>query len=124
MLGDLAWIDLAAHDAEGATRFYRELFGWTAHLQAANGGQFVRLRNAGATLGSLYQLARGDIAAGVPSHWTAYVRVTSADAAAERAVRLGGRCVVAPFEVHGAARIALIQDPDGALIGLWQDLTT
>ena len=36
--GRFCWMDLAATDARGATEFYRELFGWTPILQAANGG--------------------------------------------------------------------------------------
>jgi predicted enzyme related to lactoylglutathione lyase len=30
--------------------------------------------------------------------------------------------VVAPFDVPGTARIALIQDAVGALVGLWQPI--
>jgi predicted enzyme related to lactoylglutathione lyase len=33
---------------------------------------------------------------------------------------LGGKVIVAPFEVAGVARIALIEDAVGALLGLWE----
>lgn len=41
-------------------------------------------------------------------------------ALAPRIAALGGRILVAPFEVEGIARIALIEDAVGAVLGLWQ----
>jgi predicted enzyme related to lactoylglutathione lyase len=37
-------------------------------------------------------------------------------------VALGGEAVVLPFVVSGVARIALILDSVGALVGLWQPI--
>lgn len=68
----------------------------------------------------MYPLNRAQREGGVPSHWTAYVRVDALDAAARRVRDGGGRVVVAPFAVDGVARIALIADPAGALLGLWE----
>jgi len=122
MAGGFCWVDLAARDATVARRFYAEVFGWSAHDQAANGGIFTRLRAGGADVGSLYQLGAAQREAGAPSHWTPYVAVDAIDAAARRVEAAGGRVVVAPFEVDGVARIALVQDAVGALLGLWQAL--
>jgi predicted enzyme related to lactoylglutathione lyase len=46
--------------------------------------------------------------------------VNSALATARGVAAWGGRLVVAPFDVPGTARIALIEDAVGALVGLWQ----
>jgi predicted enzyme related to lactoylglutathione lyase len=114
------WVDLATTDAPRATAFYRDVFGWTAREQAANGGCFTRLRHADRDVGSLYQLSRAQIAQGVPSHWTPYVGVADIDDAARRAVAAGGRLLVRPFMVDGVTRIALIADAAGAHLGLWE----
>jgi len=116
------WHDLATADAPAALRFYGAVFGWSATVQQANGGSFFRLRSAACDVGSLYPLSRRQLDAGVPSHWTSYVRVDDAEAAARRVQDAGGRIVVAPFAVDGAATIALLADPAGALLGLWQEL--
>ena len=42
--------------------------------------------------------------------------------AVRRAVSLGGTVVANPFVVSGIARIALILDSVGALIGLWEPI--
>ena len=119
--GRFCWIDLAASDAERAKAFYGALFGWSARDQAANGGVFTRLHLAGRDVGSIYQITRAHLARGVPSHWTPYVRVADVDSASRRALRLGGQQLIAPFEVDGVARIALVADTVGAMVGLWQD---
>jgi len=120
--GAFCWLDLAARDVTVAQRFYAETFGWGFVEEQANGGHLTRCRVGGQDVGSLYQLNRAQLEAGVPSHWTPYVRVELAEATARRAVSLGGRLVVAPFDVDGFARIALIQDAAGALLGLWEPL--
>jgi predicted enzyme related to lactoylglutathione lyase len=54
------------------------------------------------------------------SHWTPYVRVNDIEHAARRAAQIGGEVVVEPFLVSGVARIALILDAVGAVVGLWE----
>lgn len=118
--GQLCWVDLAASDAASARRYYERLFGWTARDEHFNGGLFTRLKLAGHDVGSLYQLQRAHIDRGVPSHWTPYVRVADADDSLRYAERLGGSIVARPFTIPGLARIAVVRDPVGAPIGLWQ----
>jgi hypothetical protein len=115
-------MDLAATDSASAKAFYGRLFGWTCFDQPANGGFFTRLQLAERDVGSLYQLRRGQVADGVPSHWTPYIRVDSISAIAERVPALGGKVLVAPFDVAGIARVALILDSVGAQVGLWEPL--
>ena len=43
-----------------------------------------------------------------------------ADAAAAKAAQAGGRVVVAPFGSLDGGRMAIVADPAGAVIGLWQ----
>jgi uncharacterized protein len=120
--GRFCWVDLAATDAGVAKSFYAQLFGWTSCEQLANGGSFTRLQLSNSDVGSIYQMTHARLDAGMPSHWTPYVRVDDANAAARRAVLLGGEVIVAPFVVSGIARIALILDSVGALVGLWESI--
>ena len=120
--GTFCWVDLAASDAGLAQQFYAQAFGWSFHAQSVLGGHYTRCRLGDADVGSIYQLNQAQRANGVPSHWTPYIAIAVADvdAAVQRVVACGGRSVVAPFDVPGAARIALIEDAVGALVGLWQ----
>lgn len=121
--GRFCWVDLATADSAKARAFYEQLFGWRSSEQRANGGSFSLLQLAGENVGSLYQLDRAHRERGVPSHWTPYVRVEDVEATAERVTRLGGSVLVGPLHVPGIAHIALILDPVGATVGLWQPVT-
>ena len=118
--GSFCWLDLAACDDERAKAFYAQAFGWRYAMQHANGGVFTRCRVGGGDVGSLYRLTQAQRQQGVPSHWTPYLRVVDVDALTPRVASLGGRVLVAPFDVQGIARIALIEDAVGAVVGLWQ----
>lgn len=120
--GSFCWLDLAASDARAAMDFYAAAFGWTFATVQANGGSFTRCIAGDADVGSLYPLPRAQLEHGVPSHWTPYVRVDDIDALCSRVAALGGQVRVRPFDVDRTARIALIEDAVGALLGLWQPL--
>ena len=59
-------------------------------------------------------------AAGAPPNWFSYVTVARVDESAARAGELGGTVHAGPFDVMGAARVAVVADPTGAMIGLWE----
>jgi predicted enzyme related to lactoylglutathione lyase len=49
-----------------------------------------------------------------------YVLVASADDTAATATKLGGTLLAGPFDVMTFGRMAVIQDPTGAVFSLWQ----
>jgi len=120
--GQFVWHDLAAADTAAAIDFYRAVFGWTAISARANGGRFIRLQADGHDVGSMYALNRRERGQGVPSHWTAYVCVESVEASTRRVEEAGGVILVRPFDVEGVARIALVADTLGSIMGLWESL--
>jgi uncharacterized protein len=53
------------------------------------------------------------------SYWRHFIRVSdSADAAAERAQKAGGKVVMAAMEVPGGDRIAVLSDPQGVVFAV------
>lgn len=118
--GRFCWLDLAAGDAAVARSFYGALFGWCAEDQFVGDGHFTRFVLDETGVASLYQLNRHHLADGVPSHWTPYLAVIDAEETASQAAALGAKILVKPFDVGKIARVCLMQDPCGALIGLWQ----
>jgi hypothetical protein len=94
--------------------------GWRYQEQAANGGVYTRVDADGVAVGSMYQLSQAHRELGMPSHWMPYVRVERIEAAVERAEALGGTVLVRPFAVADLTRVAVIADPVGACLGLWE----
>lgn len=114
---------MAAADTAAAIPFYRAVFGWTAITEHANGGRFIRLLSDGCDVGSMYELSRREREHGMPSHWIPYVCVENIEAAARTAENAQGAILVRPFKVGNIARIALVGDSVGSIIGLWESLT-
>ena len=121
--GTFSWVDLAAHDADAAERFYTRLFGWTAERMQfgpAESDVYVMLRRDGRDAAALYAMDPTQKAQGLPSAWLSYVTVESADEAAARARTLGGTVLADAFDVVDAGRMALLGDPSGAMFAAWE----
>jgi predicted enzyme related to lactoylglutathione lyase len=69
---------------------------------------------------AIYDLDEERQEQGVLSHWLAYVSVESADATVSRTRELGGEVSVEPHESHAGARMAVVADPAGASLAVWQ----
>ncbi len=54
---------------------------------------------------------------GIPSHWFAYIEVDDVDARVEAAKKAGATIKRAPWDIPGVGRIAIVQDPTGAVAG-------
>jgi len=122
MFGKFIWHDLAATDTVAAIDFYRAVFGWTAVAENANGGQFIRLQHEGQDIGSMYSLSQRERQYSVPSHWTPYISVENSGLTVSQVKAAGGAILVEPFVVGSTARIALITDNIGSVMGLWESL--
>ncbi len=119
--GTFSWIDLATTDAAAAKQFYGQLFGWEAHdMPAGEAGIYTMLTLAGREVAALYEMNADMRSQGVPPHWLSYVTVDDVDTTAEKAASLGGTLLSPPFDVMESGRMALIQDPTGAMFALWQ----
>ena len=114
--GTFSWAELATTDTAGAKTFYTSLFGWEAEDQPipGGGGEYTFLKKDGLEAAALH----GHLPDGTPPNWTSYVTVEDADAAAEKARELGATPLAGPFDVGQAGRMAVIQDPQGAVLAV------
>lgn len=119
--GEFAWVDLSAHDMTAASRFYKEVFGWTATLQDTKGGPpYAEFRIDDAAVAGLGQMPDTMKSQGIPPMWNSYVHVEDVGAIVDRAPELGGKVTVPVTRVMDAGHLAFVQDPTGGHLGLWQ----
>jgi hypothetical protein len=119
--GTFCWPELSTHDQEGAKKFYTSLFGWTFEDNPmGESGTYTMLKHKGEAVGALYQMEEQRRAQGVPPNWGSYVAVENADKATARAKELGATVMMEPFDVMEHGRMAILQDPTGAVFQVWQ----
>jgi predicted enzyme related to lactoylglutathione lyase len=118
--GAFCWHEVATRDAPGAKQFYRDVFGYDLDDQEipGGGGTYTMLRAGGGDVAGLYEMS-GETFEGVPPHWMPYVWVDDVDATAAKAGELGGSIAAEPMDIPGVGRMAVIEDPTGAVISIY-----
>jgi predicted enzyme related to lactoylglutathione lyase len=118
--GSFCWIELGTSDQAAAKSFYTSLFGWTVNDFPMGPGQFYSMfALQGRNTGAAYTLDPKNMP-GIPPNWALYVCVESADTAAGKAGENGGKVLGGPFDVSEFGRMAVLQDPTGAIFNVWE----
>ncbi len=117
LAGAPCWIDLTTSDPERSREFYARLFGWTpGEPNEEFGGYFEFFRDGAPVAGGMQN--RPEF--GAPDQWAVYLSVADARKTMEAALAKGARQEVEPMEVGDLGTMAVITDPGGATIGMWQ----
>jgi predicted enzyme related to lactoylglutathione lyase len=117
--GTPSFVDLATTDEAGATKFYGDLFGWTAEAMPMGPDQYYHMFSLkGSTVAGMYKISPE--MGNHPPYWATYITVENADEAGQRAVDAGGKLVMEAMDVFDAGRMVGIQDPQEAFVNLWQ----
>jgi len=119
--GTFCWADLTTTDQGAAKTFYSGLFGWEIEdMPVDESTSYSMARIDGKNVAAISPQPPFQRDASVPPVWNSYVSVESADATAARAEELGGSAHAPPFDVMGAGRMAVLQDPQGAFFMAWE----
>ena len=109
-------VELSSTDPEAAKAFYGELFSWHLEDTQMPVGTYTMV-NPGDGVGG--GMMRQPIP-GAPSAWLPYVVVDDVKSSVEKAVSLGANVTMDVTAIPGMGHYAIIEDPTGASIGLWQ----
>ena len=118
-IGKVGWIDISVDDATGLRDFYATVTGWQP--ESAPMGDYDDFimntpHGASATAGICHARAGN---ANMPGQWLIYITVEDVDASARACKEQGGKLIVEPKSM-GGARFCVIEDPAGAVAGLYQ----
>ncbi len=115
--GTFAWFELMTPEPTAIAPFYEALFGWTTELgmEMEQGNYWMFKRGEESRAGLM------GMPPDVPqANWLAYIAVDDLDQAVGRVSKLGGSVMAEPMAVPGTGRFAVIQDPVGAFVALFQ----
>jgi predicted enzyme related to lactoylglutathione lyase len=117
--GRFVWHELAVPSQDAAQSFYLKVTPWKTEPWD-HSPDYTLLTNEGTPLGGIAELTKDLAARGVPPHWLPYVSVYDVDACARQAVALGGQLRMGPKEVPNIGAWAVIADPQGAALGIYE----
>jgi len=115
--GRLAYVQVPALDVRASAAFYHEMFGWQTRpgLTASSPSHLSFTDATGDMIGAFVTGRAIASEAGV----ILYIYVHGLDATLEKMVAAGSTVVKPPYE-EGDLWVALLRDPAGNTIGIWQ----
>jgi uncharacterized protein len=114
------WYELITTDLVAAGAFYASVVGWEMRDASMPGMAYTLCATPRGTVCGLIDLPAEAGRLGAKPCWIGYVGVDDVDAAATRAIELGGVVEVAPQTVPGVSRFAIITDPQLVPLGVFK----
>lgn len=114
--GAISWSELLTNDVKAAKSFYEQLFGWTYADVTVEDMVYTLVKVHGEEVAGI--MPTPPDAGPMPPAWGLYVTVDDVDAAAEKAVALGGRVYLPPKDIPEVGRFCVIGDPQGAFLSM------
>ena len=114
--GRFVWYELLTTDPKAAIAFYTEVVGWRA--QQWEGSDYMMWVASQGALGGVSQLPEAAVRMGAPPYWQANVEVANVDESCAKVKQLGGQ-VIHVEDVPTVGRLAVIADPQGAVLALF-----
>ncbi len=112
--GRFIWNELHTTDPEKALAFYERVAGFSSRAVPSPAGPYHILSRGGVDRGGITSSLRPD----AKPHWQPVVSVDDVDSAVARARNLGARIPVPPEDIAGIGRMAVLEDPTGAVLAL------
>jgi len=119
--GEICWNELATPNVEAAKDFYGKVFGWKFTDHAVGDMTYTMIKASGDEFGGIWAIPK-DKQKDIPPHWMTYILVETLEEALEKAVKNGATIIKPPTQAGDMGRLAIITDPTGAHIALWQTL--
>jgi uncharacterized protein len=115
--GAPCWVDLMTSDPDRARTFYGEVLGWTAEVPNPEFGGYFNFQKDGVLVAGCMSAQAG---AGMPDVWSVYLATDDAARTLEAVMAGGGQVLVDAMPVADLGTMAVVADPGGATIGVWQ----
>jgi predicted enzyme related to lactoylglutathione lyase len=113
-VGKFVWHEQVSSDPKQAQEFYEQLFGWGNEVYEEM--DYTMISSGDQSHGAYSKAMEG----APPPHWLGHVRVESLDDTVEKAKGAGGSVLAGPFEMEEIGRFAIVADPQGAFVSVYQ----
>lgn len=117
--GQFCWNELSTTNVKDAKDFYGKVFGWEFIDHDMGDMTYTMIKVDGKDNGGIWAIPK-DKEKEIPPHWMAYLLVENLNASLEKARQHGATIVTPPTQAGDFGELAIITDPTGAHIALWQ----
>ncbi|MEY3251645.1 MAG: hypothetical protein RL227_618 [Pseudomonadota bacterium] len=114
--GAFSWNELMTTDPAAAGAFYAGLFGWAIKDVDTGTGAYHVAHVGDTQVAGIMGMVPGGPP--MPPAWGAYVTVADVGETIAKCAVLGGKTLVPPMDVPGVGRMAVLQDPQGAVFSV------
>ena len=120
--GQPIWIDYVCQDFEAAQNFYNQLFGWEFTDMGEEFGHYNMITKDGGNVGGAMRAMNmdGTPSLEMPTAWSTYLHTGDIAGVHQAALAAGATDVVGPMPVGPLGQMAVVVDPTGSPIGMWQ----
>jgi predicted enzyme related to lactoylglutathione lyase len=118
--GRPAWAELMVPDRHAGRDFYSGLFNWDYSEGGPETGYYTLALKNGEPVAAIGEPFPGQEA---PSQWTTYLATDDVAKTVATAEANGATVIAPPMDVMEFGKMAVIADPTGAVVGLWQSGT-
>lgn len=119
--GQFCWTELATTNVEAAKNFYGKVFGWEFSDQTMGDMTYTMIKANNKDFAGIWSIPK-DQQKHVPPHWMSYILVESVEEALKKAEKNGATIIKPATKAGDFGRFAIIKDPTGAHIALWQPM--
>ena len=120
-IGEFCWYELGTSNVQAAKDFYGKVFGWEFSDHDMGDMTYTMIKQKNKEFAGIWSIPK-DKQKEIPPHWMGYLLVENLDQSLEKARTQGASIIKPATNVGDFGRFAIITDPIGAHIALWQPL--
>lgn len=115
--GTPCWYELNTNNVGQAGEYYSSLFGWTQHQTPMGPMTYTMFHiDKETAVGGMCSITPE--MGPVPPHWLVYFQVDDCEATMAKCTAGGGKTLMGPQDVPNVGRMAVLQDPAGAVFAV------
>ncbi len=118
--GSIGWIDLTVPNAEEVRDFYSAVVGWKPENVSMGSYNDFNMTNPETGEPNAGVCHKKGVNSSLPSVWMAYFIVADITESIKNVKALGGKVLVEPKNMGDQGKIAVIEDPSGAICSLYE----
>ena len=111
--GQFVWYDLLTEDVDGVKTFYSELLGWS--YEDTSDPDYFLIKHRGRPIGGIVDMKAVEPDSN-QSQWISMLSVADVAQAVQMTEQAGGETHLEPTEIEGMGTIAVVSDPQGAVV--------